>query len=124
MLGNNIFLPKFKRKGVKVIKCFDYDRKEFVAYLQKKSKKFKGFNTKQLTQLIGNDMAIAEKIFSKEKKYYTINDVKEETGKYNIDLQLQNLDKCHIEFLKNLVIQYYKLNHKTDKIPLRNISQE
>ena len=58
------------------VKCFDYDQKEFLEYLNKKSKKFKGFNSKQLTQLVGSDMGLMDKIFSENKKYYTIEDIK------------------------------------------------
>lgn len=90
-------------------------------YLKKKSKKFKDFTTRELTELVGNDMNIMEKIFKDNKESYSKKDVEKVIGKYNIDLQLKNLDKCHIIFLKNMLIEYYKVNHKTENIKLENL---
>ena len=93
-MNKEIVLPKFKANSVRRLKCFDYDKKEFAKYLELKSKRFKGFTTQQLTKLVGNDMNVIEKIFSKEKRSYTIEDVKEEVGKFSLDSHLENLDKC------------------------------
>lgn len=124
LFNDKVFIPKLGKSKVRRVRCFDYDRKEFLRYLEKKSNMFDGFNAKKLTQMLGNDLNIIQNIFDSKKHKLSLQDISDEIGKYNIDLQLQTLDKCHIMFLKNLVIEYYKLNHKTDKIPLKNLVHE
>ncbi len=118
ILPSDMSFPLLKNVRMKKINCNDYDKAEFREYLERKKYKFKDFTSNELTELIGNDMKIIDNMFEDQKTFYYKKDLYKFIDKYNLDLQLQGMNKCHITFLKNMLIEFYKINHKTDQIPL------
>lgn len=116
LLSDHITVPK--EHSTKLVECENLDEKEFQQYIKSKRKLFKGYNEEELKEYVGNDVKVIEELFEDNKKK-SKDQLERFVSKYNLDLQLQGMDECKVIFLKNVLIEFYKLNHKTNWINIR-----
>lgn len=99
-----------------VIDCEEYELDEFKMYLKRKKINFADFSNEDLLQITGSDIKLIERILEKPISVFTKSDIVELVDQFKAETQIKALNSCHIELLKSILTEYFKVSHETNEI--------
>lgn len=99
----------------KVISCYELDNDEFRRYVKRREPVLKDLTTDEIIDAVGKDPKTIDELFRGRKKL-SKSDLDKFLNQYPVDLKLQEMDECKLSFLKNMLVEYYKLNHRTQNV--------
>ena len=108
--------------GERVLPCFDLDTEEFHRFVSNAQPLLKDVTTEEIMDVVGKNAYAVEKLFA-SKSDLTKTDLSAFIELNTLDLGLESMDNCALLFLKNMLVEYYKVNHKSEYIPTARLIQ-